>query len=289
MNQKLFTYGLLPLLAMTASAKTPTTSTNPIAQQSSKIRTPAQSLWLSNTNRLMTHLALAARALDSKDKTLASSNLLDAKTILELMKKKRPEVISDYLFVYGKTRVTEERVDKDYYFPVADDVAVEDIYTKNVKRGQPLMQVKAVDLINTGLQLNIKSVEEAIEAAQAKLKAGDLPAARQALNEMTRDALTSQVVVQDPLWKVWGDMNLAQNFMAQKEYPSARFSLEAATVELRRLESSKTLQKNGPDAKTLLGEINQMKKELATDSKPSTIQRFTSRLHQWISKVKTWI
>ena len=238
----------------------------------------------------MTRLALASQAIGSKNKSAALSNLLDANVLVGELEKNRPEIVSNYQLTFGKAKYFEGTVEKDYYLPVADDLEIQQLYASSQHRGNPEVQLRSSDVIETTLQLDLKSVHSAVESAQMKLNAGDFPGADRALAGVFTHSLTSQVAVKDPLSRVWVNLNLAQDFMAQGDNQSARFSLEAARVDLRKLESAKMLSRSSADARALNREIGRTEQSLKNPSlAAATLQSIQASMGRWSEKIKNWV
>jgi hypothetical protein len=279
---------LLPALTGTAMATPSRPTINPIWNHTKPVKSRDQPT-LSSVNRLMTRLSLASQALLSKNASAAKSDLMDASVLVRSLEKSRPEIVSNYQAVYGKTHYTYNNMQRDYYVPVADDLALQRVYASSEHRGNAEVKLRRADVVETTVQLNLKSVAAAVRGAQSSLSSGKYGAAELALSGIFKNSLTSQVVVTDPLSRVWANLNMAQDFLSQRDYPSARFSLEAARVDLDRLENSKALARNSSDARVFRGDLVSLQKQLNEASiSPTASQSIRARLHAWAVKMKKW-
>ena len=111
-------------LSYVGMAETTTSENQPASKQVQNIKKKDMHT-VSKVTRMMAHLSFAAQAIDLKMKSSALKNLAQAKELCTVIEKSRPELISEYVYKFGKTTDVVENVSRDYYVPVSDDVFLE--------------------------------------------------------------------------------------------------------------------------------------------------------------------
>lgn len=260
----------------------------PISKQMQSVEKQDAST-VKNATRMMGHLSFAAQAIDLKMKKAALENLTDADKLCSALESSRPEVISKYEYKYGKTTYAVSGVDHDYYVPVADDVFVEGSFDeKAIWRKNPKVEEKGLAIVHSNLQLNLKDVHAAIQSTKKLVSEGKFEDAGRALNGVFKDAMSTQETVSNPVWTVWANLVLAQEFMQGDKYKSVRFALKAAQSDLDRLEKDGILSKSGDEAKALKAELEKIDKTL-DEKDPSTTKKVQAAFAGWAKKVRAWL
>lgn len=260
----------------------------PISKEISAIESKDK-VTVRDVDKMLGHLSLAEQSMDLGMKASALENLQAADTLAKSLMKTRPEIIAKYRFKYGKMGYTVGVEERDYYIPVAEDIGFGAQFanlTKNPKA--PKIEAQRLDIVRTTLQLNLNSVQKAIAEAKTQVNASNFTAARTSLEGVFNDALASVETVTNPVWSVWGNLVLAQQFINAKDYSSARFSLTAAQSELSKLESDGSLAQNATDAKALRTEIDSLNANLKSND-PTAMGKVHAALNRWTQKVKTWL
>ncbi len=285
-----FIVGIIAMIFSCAGiAAVPATNPDlPISKQMQSKSTQSDKA-VKNTTEMMAHLSFAAQAIDLGLKKPAMHNLMKAKTISAMLEKSSPEIVSEYDFKFGKSTYSVNGINRDYYLPVADTSFIEgqfaekDIFGKN-----PKMEEKSLAIVHSTLQVNLKDVSAAIISAEKYTKNGKFDDARTALNGVYKNAIRSEEVVSNPVWTVWSNITLAQDFLKQKQFKSARFALNAAKSDIEQIEKDKLLTKNGEEAKVLKSELEETEKTL-NEKDLSQVKKLEAKLFDWGQKIKNWL
>lgn len=278
---------VLVLSQTSMAAETKMNLNLPISKQMESIKKQDEST-VKNATRMMAHLSFAAQAIDLKMKKSALENLGQAKKLCITLEKSKFELISEYKFKYGKATYAIDGVERDYYVPVADDVFVEGRFDeKEISQKNLKVEEKGLAIVHSSLRVNLANVDSSIESAESLTKDGKFEDARKALEGVFKNALSEEEVVTNPVWTVWSDLMLAQEFMTAGRFQSVRFALNSAQTDLQKLERDGVLTKSGDEAKNLRAEIEKIQKTL-DDKDPTTVQKMQAKLNGWAHKVKSW-
>jgi hypothetical protein len=260
----------------------------PVSKQAQNIKKQDKKT-VSNITRMMAHLSFASEAIDLKMKKAALKNLAQAQKLCTVIEKSRPEFIDEYMYQFGKTTDVIENVSRDYYVPVFDDISLDGQFDeKAIWNKNPKVDAQGLSIIQSTLQLNLKTVASSIASAEKLIKADKYADAGKALDGIFKDALISQEVVTDPLWTINANIMLARQFLDGGKYESAHFALKAAKSDLEKIEKDNLLKKNGKDAKKLSGEIENMEKSI-DKATPSMLKKMKADLKGWAKKIKSWV
>ena len=242
-----------------------------------------------NVNLMMAHLSFAAQAIDLKLKKPALENLEQAVKLCATLEKSRPEAISKYDFKYGKATSVIGGLTRNYYLPVADDIFVDERFDeKSIWRKNPVVEVKGLAIVHSNLKLNLQDVVTSINSATKLTKSDKFDEAGTALDGVYKNAISNEEVVTNPVWTVWGNLNLAQAFLKGGQFKNARFALSSAKSDIQQLEKSKVLTKSGAEAKDLQSEIEKIEHTL-NEKDPSMVKKIQAKLSHWGAKVKGWL
>jgi hypothetical protein len=289
MNKTMLSGALsLTLIQFAVASANDKASDLPISKEMANIEKKDETT-IKNTNMMMAHLSFAAQAMDLQMKAAARKNLEEAKHLCELIDKSKSDSTSKHEYNYGKTTYDVAGVEKNYYLPVFDEVFIDGRFQeKSIWRKNPKVIEKNVALVHSSLQVNMNDVESSIATAQKFTSASQFESASKALDGIFKNAFSSEEVVTNPVWTVWGNLVLAQEFMKAGQFKNVRFALKSAKSDLGKLEKQNLLTKDGEEAKGLEAELQGIEKAL--DSRdPSMMKKIHTKLHTWALKVKSWV
>jgi hypothetical protein len=239
-----------------------------------------------NVTQMMAHLSFAAQAIDLKMKNSALSNLKKAKKLCSKIERSRPETITSYKYKFGKTTYFVEGEHRDYYIPVYNDVSSEGQFDERSIWGKnPKVDEQGLAIVQSKLQLNLKNVASSIIAAEKLTKEDKFVDAGNALGGIFKDAMSSLEVVTDPVWAVWSNIRLAQQFLKGGKYKSAQFALDSAKSDLVKIEKDGIVPENREDAKKLKLALENIQNTLDK----AAIKKLQKNLKVWSTKINDWI
>jgi hypothetical protein len=260
----------------------------PISQEMAEL-TKQQTPTTKETNSLVGHLSLASQAIDLGMKKDALRQLDAAEKTSQALLKAQPETTSDFKYKFGKLTYDVEGVEKNYYVPIVDDVILESGFSeKSAATKNPKIVEKGIQLVHAKVELNLKNTIASIENTKTLVKSQKFTEAGTALAGVLKDSMHSEEIITNPVWSIWGNLTLAEDFFKKQEFKSARFALGAAKSDLATLEKDKVLQKNSAEAGELKTELDQMDKDI-NEKDPSSMTKLRKRLSTWSHKVKTWL
>ena len=177
-------------------------------------------------HKMMGHINLAYLALDIDLPKEAMAHIDKAEALAGRLKADAPSLTDKSVFKYGKVSYTSQDTVKNYYVPVVDDVFLLSDYDTVYRHFQELdLNETDAGIVELEILVDLRTIEPALEAAKQDINKKNYEKAKIALAGIFKDAVVEEVVVTDPLLVVYDNLGLAQNFIQNGQYASARYTL----------------------------------------------------------------
>jgi len=236
---------------------------------------------------LMAHAGIAAIALDADMRDTARAHIEDALKIADRLTAETAQVNASMPLLTAKVTEKTGLGDRNYWLPLENDrFTFRDIDAVMARRHTPAVDEVAVQSVRMRMYLDTASVRRDLQRAKRAIEEGNYGYARDALRLAQLSTFSETVAVDQPLQRIRDNLLLARELSAQKNYASARGTLQYAQRELKAIETDQT--KAGPDVVKLQNEINTLEKGLEAKD-PSAFSRAATDIERWLAQVEGWL
>lgn len=189
---------------------------------------------------------------------------------------------------FGKIRYKKNQAEYNYWLPLVDETFVSRTLS-DLKLSQKAPDVQLIDshAISEFVAIDTKLLREKVQAAQQSIRENDLDRAALLLDEATESVYRETESDPLPLDSVRDNLILTKELLHDKNYKSARISLDYADQILKSVQNGE-VKNEEEDQKTLASlrsDMNELKTKLAK-SDPSTFQWLEQHVKASLEKVE---
>jgi len=236
---------------------------------------------------LMAHTGIAAIALDADMRDTARAHVEDALKIADRLAAETVQVNASMPLLTAKVTEKSSVGDKNYWLPLENDrFTFRDIDAVMARRHVPALDEVDVQSVRMRMYLDTASVQRELQRTKAAIEEGNYGFARDALRLAQLSALSETVAIDQPLQRVRDNLVLARELSAQKNYASARRTLQYAQRELKAIAAGPS--KADTTIAKLQSEINALDEGLEAKN-PSAFSHAAADIERWVSQVEGWL
>ncbi|MEX2493247.1 MAG: YfdX family protein [Nitrospirales bacterium] len=238
-------------------------------------------------HKMMGYINLAYLALDIDLPRDATNHINKAKGIADRLKGDVPSLMGDSTLKYGKVSFTSQDTTKNYYVPVLDDLFLLSEYDTVYRHLQSIdLKQTNAGVVGLNILVDLRKIAPALETTIQDLNKKNYQKAQTALAKIFIDAIVEEAVITDPRLAIYHNLALANNFIQNGLYPSARSTLKNVKKGLAQLEKEKMGSPHAQLVEALSQEITQLDVQLEQND-PTLMRRVGGQFSAWMKIVKS--
>jgi len=240
-------------------------------------------------HKMMGHINLAQLALELKLFDDAKDQLNKAKRIEFTLTLKSPTLSINSWFKYGKVRHLGTKTIAMHYIPMIDELFLVSDYLDVYKRNKEIeINETSAGVVHVGIFVNLNEIKAVLDATAVAVSVENYDKALGLLKGVFNEAIFHERQVDDLVLAMAENINLAQTYIENQRYDSARFTLKHVQDLLKKNRKSKRLSLDQALVDSFNEDFFYIRQSLQKKD-PAQIKSVGDKLRRWSDMVSLWL